>query len=155
MVRQAFLASLAAVLAVPAFAGGLSETLFPGKSGCYGRSYSLSHLGTHPDQLVTDIALVAEGSIADPMLGLWIFVELRGDIAGSYEGLGYCEDAGGRLICGMEGDAGSFTVTPDQSGAILVEVGPYGMSFEGDVDFITLMPDRGDDRSFLLKPTAC
>lgn len=127
------------------------EMMFPGKFGCYLRSYGTAHLAKHPEQLVTDFAVIADASIADPMLGLRISLDLRGDIAGSYEGYAFCETSGGGLSCAMEGDAGSFTVTPDKDGAILIEVGRYGMSFEGAVDFITLMPDRGDDRSFLLQ----
>jgi hypothetical protein len=155
MVRLGLIAGLVAGLSLPAMAQGPIDKLFPGKSGCYARSYSLSHLAKHPEQLVTDIALLADPEVADPMLGLWVLVELRGDIAGSYEGFGYCDPAGPGLACRMEGDAGSFTVTEDEAGAILIEVGRHGMSFEGEVDFITLMPDRGDDRSFLLKPVAC
>lgn len=129
--------------------------MFPGKSGCYARSYSIDHLTAHPDQLVTAIALTPEDSVADPMIGLWIDLKLRGDIAGTYLGLGYCEAAGARLACGMEGDAGSFTISPEKDGSILVEVGPYGMSFEAETGFVTLMGDRGDDRSFLLHPSPC
>lgn len=136
-------------------ADGMLSQLFPGKSGCYSRSYSDAHLAKHTEQLVTDIAVMAEGSIADPMLGLWVTLRLRGDIAGSYEALAYCENAGAAVTCGMEGDAGSFSITPDGDGTIVIDVGPYGMSFEGDAGFITLMSDRGDDRSFRLAPSGC
>ena len=131
------------------------QDIFPGKSGCYARSYSADHLAAHPDQLVTEIVLTPEASVADPMIGLWLDLTLRGDIAGTYLGFGYCEASGPGLDCGMEGDAGSFTIAPDTNGGILVEVGPYGMSFEAETDYITLKSDRGDDRSFLLRPAPC
>ena len=143
------------LLAGQALAVSPIEAMFPGKAGCYARSYNASHLAKHPEQFVTDLAIIADASIADPMLGLWIGADLRGDIAGHYEGYAYCESNGGSLSCGMEGDAGNFTLTPDKDGKILLEVGRYGMSFEGDVDFITLKADRGDDRSFVLNPAPC
>lgn len=142
-------------LAAPVLAGGPMGQMFPDKSGCYARSYSLDHLNAHPEQLVTDIRLTPEGSVEDPMLGLWVDLMLRGDIAGTYTGLAYCEEAGAGLSCGMEGDAGSFTLAPDKGGKVLLDVGRYGMGFEGDAGFITLKSDRGDDRSFLLSPAPC
>ena len=143
------------LIAGRAMAENPMQAMFPGKAGCYARSYNASHLAKHPEQLVTNLAIVADASMADPMLGLWIGADLRGDIAGHYEGYAYCETAGGSLSCGMEGDAGSFTVSSDKDGNILIEVGRYGMSFEGAVDFITLKADRGDDRSFILNPAPC
>ena len=155
MVRCAIGFAAGLLASAPAWPADLIATLFPGKSGCYGRSYSNTHLAKHTEQLVTEISVVADDMVADPMLGLWVFMELRGDIADSYEGFAYCENTGGSLSCGMEGDAGSFTLSPDGDGTVLIEVGPYGMSFEGDAGFITLMSDRGDDRSFRLAPAAC
>lgn len=156
MVRKTGLAiAVAALVAGQAQAESPIQAMFPGKLGCYARSYSDAHLAKHTEQLVTDIALIADPMVADPMLGLWIELDLRGDIAGSYEGFGYCENAGDGLSCGIEGDGGNFTVTPREDGAILLEVGKHGMSFEAEVDYITLMPDRGDDRSFLLQPAPC
>jgi hypothetical protein len=132
-----------------------AQAMFPNQSGCYIRQYSPDHLASHPAQRVTTILLVPEASIAAPMLGLWVNVTLRGVPGGEYEALAYCENSGTLLSCGMEGDAGSFTVRPDKNGSVLVDVGRYGMSFENERGFETLESSRGDDRSFRLNPAVC
>jgi hypothetical protein len=70
------------------------------------------------------------------------------------EGLSYCETSAGILSCGMEGDAGSFTVSPAKGGAVIVTVGSYGLALEGAGGFVTLEARRGDDRSFILPQVA-
>ena len=142
--------------ATPILADTAIQKLFPQKSGCYARSYSAEHLAAHPAQAVTDIIVLAEAEVADPMLGLWVRLNLRGVPGGEFEALAYCETSRTQgLDCGLEGDAGSFSVTPAKNGAILIEVGRYGMSFENDGGYVTLDRNQGDDRSFLLQPAAC
>ena len=156
MVKHGLLSVGLALVASQALAESPIERFFPGKSGCYVRNYTAKHLASHPKQRVTGIAVIAEASIADPMIGLWTAVDLRGVPGGSYEALAYCEPVSAdALRCGMEGDAGSYTLSPSKDGAILIEVGPYGMSFEGDQGFATLESQSGDDRSFILYPAAC
>lgn len=156
MVKHGLLLVGLALVANQALAESPVERLFPDKSGCYVRNYTAKHLASHPKQRVTGIAVIAEASIADPMIGLWTAVDLRGVPGGSYEALAYCEPVSAdTLRCGMEGDAGSYTVSPSKDGTILIEVGPYGMSFEGAQGFATLESQSGDDRSFILYPAAC
>lgn len=155
VIRKTGVVLIFALIGGPAGAETLLQAMFPDGSGCYARSYSPSHLAKHTEQLVTDIVVAPVPSIADPVLELWVEVDLRGDIAGHYAGYAYCEQSGESLSCGMEGDAGLFTLTPDNGGKIQLDVGRYGMSFEGDAGFITLKADRGDDRSFLLDPVTC
>jgi hypothetical protein len=112
VVSRLSLAMLKCLAGAPLAAQAPTELMFPGKSGCYERQYSTDHLAGHPAQRVTEISLTAEGSIADPMLGLWVHVTLRGAPGGSFEALAYCENEGGQIYCGMEGDAGGFTVAP-------------------------------------------
>ena len=132
-----------------------ADKMFPQRAGCYIRQYSPDHLESHPAQRVTTILLLAEASIDEPMLGVWVNVSLRGVPGGEFEALSYCETVADTLSCGMEGDAGSFTLRPDKNGKVLLEVGRYGMSFENERGFETLDRDRGDDRSFLLSPAVC
>jgi hypothetical protein len=154
--RSAICAAFFVFCAGPTLADTALEKMFPGKSGCYARSYSAEHLDTHPAQRVTDISVVPEAEVADPMIGLWVSLTLRGVPGGAFEGLAYCENSRSQALdCGLEGDAGSFSITPAKNGAILIEVGRYGMSFENDTGFATLESRQGDDRSFILRPAPC
>lgn len=130
--------------------------MFPDGQACYSRAYSEDHLATHPAQRVMEISLAPDFRIAHPLLGLRVELRLRGAQGGDFEGYGYCENEGARtLYCGMEGDAGGFTVTPAKGGAVLVTVSNLGMSFENDAGFVTLEQKKGDDRSFILRPSPC
>lgn len=152
------LAVAALTLPATAWAETPANAMFPTKGSCYAREYARSHLARHPAQRVTSIALSPEPrGASDAILQIWVIVTVRDWPGTKLEALAYCEDAGnGALFCGMEGDAGSFTLKSAKAGAILLSVGRFGMGFEGDQDFITLAPDTGDDRSFLLPPTnAC
>jgi hypothetical protein len=144
----------------PLLAETVMERLFPDKSGCYARIYSPEHLKAHPAQQVTKISVIPEGEVADPQLGLWVQLSLRAGpdpgAIGDFEALAYCGNAGPKTLdCAMEGDAGSFQITPARNGAILIKVGKYDMSLENDIGFATLSRRRGDDGSFLLRPAAC
>lgn len=144
------------LLPVSAALGGPVDRFFPGKSGCYVRNYTSDHLADHPDQRVMGMALIADATIADPMIGLSVGIDLRSVPGGFFEAFAYCEPVGeDRLSCGLEGDAGSFTIAPAKGGAILVEVGKYGMSLENIQGFATLDSHKGDDRSFILQPANC
>ena len=155
MSRMICAAIFMSVAAAPVAAQSPMDRMFPDRSGCYLRQYSPDHLAKHPEQRVTRIALTAEADVADPMLGLWVDVTLRGVPGGEYLALAYCENIDDTLYCSMEGDAGAFTITPRKDGAILIEVGRYGMSFENEAGFVSLEQKRGDDRSFLLQKVAC
>lgn len=149
-----YVATLMSV-ALPAAAENAIPRFFPDEASCYGRSYSTDHLNSHPEQRVTAIAVSPDFAIDHPMIGLWFATSLRGVPGGNFEAYAYCEHSGpDRLFCGMEGDAGSFTISAAKGGAILIEVGRYGIGLEGDTGFVTLESSSGDDRSFLLQPLA-
>ena len=143
------------IAAQPLAAQSPMDTMFPDKSGCYLRQYSPDHLAKHPEQRVTQIGLTAEADVAFPMLGLWVDVTLRGQPGGEFLALAECENIEDTLYCTMEGDAGAFSIALRKDGAILVEVGRYGMTFENEAGFVTLEQQRGDDRSFLLQKVTC
>jgi hypothetical protein len=80
------------------------------------------------------------------VLNLSVRLETGGEV---FLGTAYCEPGGADLHCGMEGDAGSFTIRARKN-AILIAVDASGVSFEGQRQFITLSGTSGDDREFLL-----
>lgn len=93
---------------------------------------------------------------AEPLLGLFLEVTLRGVPGGTFDAYAGCENAGAEtLYCAMEGDAGAFQITPARNGGILVAVSRLGMGFENDDGFATLEAKSGDDRSFILRPQDC
>lgn len=107
-------------------------------------------------QQVTSIRLAPDFQIADPQLGLHVTVVLRGSPGGAFEAYGYCANDGeNTLSCGMEGDAGGFTVQSAKGGAVLVSVSSLGMTFENAAGFVTLEKNKGDDRAFILRPSPC
>lgn len=144
------------MLGTAALAQSPQDLMFPDAGTCYARIYSADHLAGHPAQRVTGMRLSPDFRIAEPFLGLHVELSLRGVPGGAFEGVGYCENEGGEtLYCGLEGDAGGFTVTPAKGGAVLVTVSRSGMSFENEAGFVTLERQTGDDRSFLLRPSPC
>ena len=143
--------------AAPVAAQGLGERLFGGKSTCFARAYTADHLASHPLQQVTEITLrpdVAAMRMGGEVEAVMISVRRRAD-SETYFGSAYCDRTGAALTCYREGDAGSFKLTEAANGALRLEVGPNGMSFEGSADFVTLEANRGDDRVFLIPPAPC
>jgi hypothetical protein len=144
------------MLATPIAAKSPRDQMFPDSASCYARSYSADHLTAHPAQRVTGISISPISDTADPFLGLYMTLKLRGVPGGAFQAYSTCENEGGdTLFCLMEGDAGGFQITPAKGGAILVSVSSLGMTFENDTGFATLERTAGDDRTFLLRPQAC
>lgn len=136
-------------LATPALAESPRAALFPTDATCYLRHYTDAHLASHPDQLVREIAIGPEpGSFEADVLVLRVAVWLRGT-SGRMMAYGYCENTGGALSCGLEGDAGWLMVEPTAKGA-RVTVGRDGMALEGDSGFVTLGGGHSDDAVFAL-----
>ena len=145
-----------AVLASPAVSQSGVELLFNPDPPCFSRNYDAAHLDSHPHQQVTMMVVTADTEdmaldSTDDLL-LLVDVMVRG-VATPYSGVAYCSVAGDGLDCFMEGDAGGFSLTPDGK-RLRLAVGPNGLSFEAD-DFLTLEPDKGDDRVFLLDAGIC
>ena len=144
--------SLCLVLAGPALAQSPRETLFPSDASCYLRYYNAEHMAKHPAQTVELIQVGPDQTQwQNDELVLKIGLDLR-SASGQLLGYAYCTPAGKGLTCAMEGDAGSFQLTPARDGAIRIDIGPDGVSFEGDSGFVTLEGNSGDDRSFVMPP---
>ena len=152
MVRQALLAGVTALLPLASAAQSPMDRFFPTPATCYARDYTAAHLAAHPQQRTTSLALTPLGR-SDRLLDLRLVITFRGQPGEAMVAVAYCENISNSLYCLMEGDAGAFAITAAKDGAILLEVSSRGMSFEGARDFVTLESDRGDDRSFLLRPT--
>lgn len=151
-----FMRKLIAALCImtsPAYAENVLDSHFSNpalpSSGCFVRSYSKSHLATHPDQVVTEIAVMVSALSAGGRVPLLdVFVTLRDDRF-QYHGLATCNTKGKALSCLLEGDAGAFTLTGENNGALRLTVGRQGMAFEGD-KFAEISGMQGDDRVFLI-----
>lgn len=141
----------AGVPGLPAQAQSPADRMFPGGEACYLRSYSRNHLASHPDQRSREIALGpwAPGRGDPRSLVLKLQLWLR-DAAAPVWGVAFCENTGGSLSCGLEGDAGHFTLTPQEDGRIRLEVGRHGLLFEGADEIIEISGTTGDDRTFLM-----
>jgi hypothetical protein len=143
---------------VGAFADTLADTHFS-MNFCWERAYSVQHLAEHPDQTVTTIRLRREPMGFPKAPGetlMQIEVTFRGG-GGRREGpeavaIGYCRpDGDARLLCGIEGDGGSYRIEAQGGHEILLAPGSEGMHFETREAFHELREDEGDDRAFLLR----
>jgi hypothetical protein len=151
--RRFFVVLVAATSPLPALADLASDYFgnpaLP-SSGCYIRQYGAAHLARHPEQTVTEIALHPSALPDEPGFELLdVFVQVKATNY-EYHGLAYCEPSAKRWRCGLEGDAGSFTLTGEKPGVLRLTLNRDGISFEGAQDFLTLYGDRGDDRVFLI-----
>lgn len=137
------------LLASPALAESPRDALFPGDEGCYRRDYAAGHLAAHPDQLVREIQLSPDKAVLDARyLVLKVQVRLRGsddELLAS----AYCENTGGSLSCGLEGDAGWLTLEPTAKG-LRASVGRDGIGFETDTGFVTFGGGQNDDAVFAI-----
>ncbi len=152
----AFCLALISLSTEPLAAQGLAGRLFGAKPGCFARAYTADHLARHPVQQVTEITLspdIAAMTMGGEVDAVMVSVRVRSGRA-AYFGSASCERTGAALTCYREGDAGSFRLTEAANGALRLEVGPNGMSFEGIGDFVTLEGNSGDDREFLIPPAA-
>jgi hypothetical protein len=149
--RSVALAAL--VAAGAAQAQSPMDRLFPGPEACYARDYTEAHLASHPMQQATSLALTpSPRRPGDRFQDLRLTATVRAMPGEVLTALAYCENIDETLFCAMEGDAGGFTLRAADGGAVLVEVTRLGMTFEGMRGFVTFAHDRGDDRSFLLRP---
>lgn len=118
MRRLVLLACLATLPGLPARAESPRQALFPGDASCYLRHYSRDHLASHPDQLVTEIAIGPEpGSMEADVLVLRLALYMRGN-SDQLRAHAYCDNTGGTLSCALEGDAGRFEIKPTAKGAL-------------------------------------
>lgn len=137
------------LIAATAQAKAPREALFGPEGACYARSYTITHLASHPAQRVRWIALAPNPAESDArQQAVSLSLRLRGSDE-VYASTAYCENQGGDMYCELEGDGGAFSLEP-RPDAVLVKVSSLGMAFEGAQDFIEISGTAGDDRSFLL-----
>ena len=105
------------------------------KSYCWARSYTADHMTSHPKQTVSSIAFLytptvkVEGEVSKqwdeysdvPTFYYNVIVKISGDTS-TYLGGGGCTAEGSKkLKCFIDGDAGSFTLTQQADGGVLLE----------------------------------
>lgn len=160
-----FTAVVAAALlfSVPALAGPLDATFR--KHSCYAHNYDAAHLARHPRQTVTRLALnyLPENADSKPntpaRFELGFGFELKGH-DGYYDGNAVCTTKGSGFDCSLEGDDGSFRLTPTGGGLRLSVVNRGGtdanadqINVEGSDDFGGFGRPGGDDLVFDLSPS--
>src|ERR1700748_2331478 len=108
-------------LASPALGAGIFETTFA-RRACFGRNYDAAHLRQHPRQTVGGISLSYVPTNVDGVrntaahfeLGLAFVLKQGGSW---YTGTASCTTVKTAFECSLEGDGGSFRVTP-QAGSL-------------------------------------
>ena len=126
-------------------------------TSCYGRTYDDAHLKAHGEQKVRRIEIdmgksntpERENTAESFELGIAVMTRSSTEWYGQ---VALCKAAATSADCSLEGDGGLFTLTPANDGALRLETGSYGISFEGEKDFLELSATTGDDRVFILKP---
>lgn len=158
---------LAAVLtsastAGAADAGGLFDSHFTkiaGGTPCYARTYDDAHLKDHPKQQVKRIEFGMSKTNPDGVANTPENFELGFGVQVTrspewYTGVAICKEGGDTVDCFLEGDGGRFRLTADKDGALKLETGDYGLAFEGARDTLELSDKTGDDKVFILTPSA-
>lgn len=108
-------------------------------------------MDAHPLQQVTQIALGRDGYTpgeAEQVLRLQVFV--RGGDWG--ESLAFCRPAAPGMVCGVEGDGGSFSLEGRPDGRLMLRPLGEGVVVEGRLGFYRLSAKVGDDGAFLIPP---
>lgn len=135
--------------ATPALADSPRAQMFPSDASCYLRQYDDAHLASHPDQMVTMIALGPDqGNWEADVLVLKIAVQLR-DSSELFQSYAYCDTEGALLACQLEGDGGGFHLKPHARGPFMM-VGEEALGFEGADGFVTFGGGFTDDDAFIL-----
>ncbi len=157
--RIAVMLTVILTAAQPAAADFFGET-FGASDGvvCFARTYNAAHLNKHPRQRVTFVALDMARENADGRRNspddfqLGVGVEVKG-VRERFAGQAYCKASGDGAECFLEGDGGRLAIKPAGSGRLRVEVGNYGLAFEGS-DFLQIGADQSDDNVFILDRAA-
>ena len=130
------LATALGLTCVPALAGPADDALFGKASGtdralaCFVRHYDDKHLGSHPLQNVTDMAVLVDrpaASEGDVWYSLSVGVNFR-KVTDQFQVQGGCSamDDGSKLLgCGVDCDGGQIDVRPRDANSILVDI-PFG-----------------------------
>jgi hypothetical protein len=151
------IAGLAALAPASARADMIRSLFGPDSaSGCFTRTYDAAHLKRHPGQKVRQIIFdyqpetSAEARKTTGPRTFGVAVKFRSKADGDGGAVAYCRNAGDRVSCYAEGDAGSFDVTRAGPDRIRIRM-TRGLGFENDSKkgHISL-EDSPDDRVFVL-----
>lgn len=119
-------------------------------NACFARGYDDAHLAAHPRQMLQHFFLAAPGAewaaLNTPEqfhLGLGFSIRDSTDI---FIGVAICTPRGEGAACGLEGDGGEFTITP-QGARLRLDIAR--MELEGQEGFSPNLADS-DDRVVLL-----
>jgi hypothetical protein len=140
-------------------AGDFFERYFAGAQNgipCYGRTYEDAHLKAHGKHKVRRIEIdMAKSDATDRLntaerfeLGIAVLTKSSDEWYGR---VAICKAVATAADCYLEGEGGLFRLTSASGGGLRLETGNYGISFEGEKDFLELS-ESGDDRVFIPKP---
>ncbi len=127
------------------------------QKGCYKRVYDEAHFVKNPKQRVKVITFdfepqksaTARASTGPIQFGVSVIFRSKADGEGGAPS--YCKDAGGKIDCYAEADAGTFEVTREGSDAIKLRM-TRGLGFEnGTKKGFVSMEDGPDDKVFVLR----
>jgi len=126
-----------------------------GAKVCYSRTYDAAHLQQHPRQATRLIELAFDsaqrkrksptGSAFEVTLGLMVK-----DKSELFMSPAYCSTENDSFLCRVEGDGGTFRLTPSTSSGLTLRVIGDGIRMEGESGFIEVGGKRSDDNLFLL-----
>ncbi len=142
-----------------AHADSLFEKYFANADGgtpCYTRVYDAQHLRRNPHQKVRQITLAfdhAKASGDNPADARQFEVALGLTIKGMTElftSPAYCSAERSGFVCRVEGDGGTFRITPGSSDGLTIEVVGDGLRFEGESGAIEVGGKESDDNRFIL-----
>jgi hypothetical protein len=127
------------------------------QKGCYKRVYDEAHFVKNPKQRVKVITFdfepqesaTARASTGPIRFGVSVIFRSRADGEGGAPS--YCKDAGGKITCYGEADAGTFEVTREGSDSIMLRM-TRGLGCENSTKkgFVS-MEDGPDDKVFVLR----
>ena len=119
---------------------------------CYGRAYDISHMGSHPDQKVTEVVMQRlddEPGVPAKLYGLSFRYVGQPGAFGAVVG---CFRDTLPANCGALDEYGGVTIESRDQGAIVIRLGQAGLITWSDGAQYILSGSAGDDREFLLRP---
>jgi len=129
-----------------------ADTLFAAPS-CYMRLYDGQHLARNPKQSVNRIMLAIDADNLGQAPASRFSSALRVNVKGvreTFTGNALCASERAQLLCGVEGDGGTFRIKPGSNDSLMIEVVGDGLRFEGNSGFAAVGGRVSDDNRFIL-----
>jgi hypothetical protein len=153
--------SLSLTTGAAATSGDLFDRYFSNILGgppCFARTYDEAHLKAHPTQRVRSIEvdLAKTNSDGSPNsadrfeLGFALMLTTSPEWYGQAAS---CKAGEKGFDCFLEGDGGSFRLSPAPGAGLRLDTSENGLTLEGTSDTIELSGTEGDDRVFDLAPS--